>query len=164
MISIMTKLRDNLCKLFEGMCIILLTMVIFASSVQVFSRYILNNSQSWTEEFARFSFIWLTLLGAVLCLNAGSHSVISIFRDGMKNVKVRKIHEIFMNISMLLVGVIMITQGAKMVNIAIGQVSPAMQVPMQVIYIPIVISGFGICVVTITRILELLTHKNEGGI
>ena len=40
-----------------------LTMTIVVA-VQVFSRYVLNHSLFWSEEFARFLLVWLTFLGA----------------------------------------------------------------------------------------------------
>ncbi|MEO1546562.1 MAG: TRAP transporter small permease subunit, partial [Bacteroidota bacterium] len=56
-------------KVLEVMLIGIFGLLVLDVLWQVFSRYILGKSFSFTEEFARFSLIWLSILGAAY-LNA----------------------------------------------------------------------------------------------
>ena len=58
----------NKCVSYIGMVIFIVLIV--ACVAQVFFRFILNNSLSWSEELARYCFIWMHMLGASL---VGSH-------------------------------------------------------------------------------------------
>ena len=53
---------------YTGM--ILFVILIFACVAQVFFRFVLNNSLSWTEELARYCFIWMHMIGASLLIEA----------------------------------------------------------------------------------------------
>jgi len=56
-------------KFIEVFLVIIFAFLVFDVLWQVFSRYILNTSFAFTEEFARFALIWLSILGAAY-LNA----------------------------------------------------------------------------------------------
>ena len=53
------KISDGINKAVELVTVILFVILIVACVMQVFFRFVLNNSLSWTEEVARFSFIWM---------------------------------------------------------------------------------------------------------
>lgn len=63
--NLLKKLDQNLerwllCLLLVGMTLIL--------GLQIFCRFILNNSLTWSEELSRFMFIWSTFLSIGFCL------------------------------------------------------------------------------------------------
>ena len=61
--------------------------------VQVVSRYVFNHSLSWSEELARYIFIWQVWLGSSYCVKENRHIRIDIFTEHL-SPQVRKIYEI----------------------------------------------------------------------
>ena len=51
-------------KAIETMLVLIFSLLVLDVVWQVASRYIIGHSSSFTEEYARFSLIWLTVLGA----------------------------------------------------------------------------------------------------
>ncbi|MBD5654394.1 MAG: TRAP transporter large permease subunit [Candidatus Eremiobacteraeota bacterium] len=51
--------------------IIVIEVIILASGV--FSRYVLHDALTWTDELATFLFLWMTMLGAVIAYRRGEH-------------------------------------------------------------------------------------------
>ena len=49
--------------------------------VQVVSRYVFNHSLSWSEELARYIFIWQVWLGSSYCVKENRHIRIDIFTE-----------------------------------------------------------------------------------
>lgn len=48
---------------------------------QVIMRYIFNNSSSWSEEFGKFLFVWLSWLGISIGARRGEHIKITMLTD-----------------------------------------------------------------------------------
>lgn len=46
-----------------SLCVALMSVMTVVIFVQVVMRYVFHNSLTWSEEFARYCFIWLIYLG-----------------------------------------------------------------------------------------------------
>ena len=58
--KILKWLDDNI-ELY--ICVFLMSFMTLLVFVQVVMRYVFNNSLSWSEELARYTFIWLIYIG-----------------------------------------------------------------------------------------------------
>ncbi len=54
--------------------------------LQVFFRYVLNSPLIWTEELARYLFVWLCFVGWVIAGRGGHHIAIGLLRDRLPPV------------------------------------------------------------------------------
>jgi TRAP-type C4-dicarboxylate transport system permease small subunit len=101
----------------------------------VFTRYVLANQASWSEELARFLLIWIGLLGAAYATGQRMHLSI----DLLKNKPVRLIAAgiILFAFSVMVVG------GTRLVLLTaqLGQTAPALGIPMSLVYAVVPISG-----------------------
>jgi TRAP-type C4-dicarboxylate transport system permease small subunit len=57
----------------------LITLMVVAITVQVFTRYALNQPIAWVEESATYAFIWMSFVGASVGLKQGRHILIATF-------------------------------------------------------------------------------------
>ncbi|WP_158259787.1 TRAP transporter small permease [Phyllobacterium phragmitis] len=56
--------------IFWGMAVIVF--------LQFFTRYVLNDSLSWTEEIARYLLMWITFIGAAIAMRRGTHISVEV--------------------------------------------------------------------------------------
>ena len=79
---------DKVCsmvnRIYGGAALLLLAVLTGAMAVQVFTRYVLGSSLSGTEELGRYCFIWMTMLGASICVSSDSHAAVTILNDHLK--------------------------------------------------------------------------------
>lgn len=76
MISASLKVLDWLCDISSLIILYITLAVIF---VQVICRYVLQVALPWTEEFARFAFIWLIFLANAMAERRKEHFRVSYF-------------------------------------------------------------------------------------
>ena len=60
---LLKKGLDLLMKLVEIFCMFLLAVTVVIITIQVIWRYVLSAPLAWTEEFSRYLFIWIVMLG-----------------------------------------------------------------------------------------------------
>ena len=58
---------------------VLVGLMVLAVLLQVFYRYVLLSPLSWSEELARFTFVWITFLGGAMALGKHLHFGIDYF-------------------------------------------------------------------------------------
>lgn len=132
--------------------VFLMTILFISCLLQVFTRYVLNNSLSWTEEISRYSFVWVSLIGAVLATSQKAHCVVTVL-DGVFKGRSKQIQQIFIMVCILLGGLVMLTQGIKMVQATIKTLSVHLKIPMGYVYLAVPVSGFGITVHALVSLL-----------
>jgi tripartite ATP-independent transporter DctM subunit len=57
----------------------LLIVMVAVTTYQIVMRYVFNSPLPWPEELARWSFLWLVMLGAVTATRLGSHIRMTMF-------------------------------------------------------------------------------------
>ncbi len=71
--SLLQALDATLERTLEAGIVALLVVMVLVAFVQVVLRYVFNNPLSWSEEVARWSFVWMTFVGAALGVKRNSH-------------------------------------------------------------------------------------------
>jgi TRAP-type C4-dicarboxylate transport system permease small subunit len=153
----MQKTYTFLNKSIENMLVAIFGLLVIDVVWQVASRYIIGQSSSFTEEFARFSLIWLAVLGAAY-INGQKEGHLSMDflvtkLPPKKQVTRKKNIQLFMILFAL---VVMVIGGGNLVYITLklGQTSPALHVPLGYVYAIVPLSGLLIIFFCIHRILE----------
>lgn len=131
-------------RIIETLLVVIFGLLVIDVVWQVVSRYVVGQSSSFTEEFARFSLIWLTVLGAAY-INGSKEGHLSMDfllskLTADKRAKRQKVIQILMAFFAL---IIMVIGGGNLVYITLtlGQISSALQVPLGFVYAIVPISG-----------------------
>ena len=126
---------------------------------QVFTRYILQNPSSWSEELVSYLFAWMALFGASLVVGERGHMNIPIVVERMGE-KGRKFFAIFAElVALVFSGVILVYGGIQITSLAMGQMTSSLGLPIGVFYIILPLSGVLNIVYTILNIVDIATDS-----
>lgn len=162
MTSKLNKINEKVLEFCQLLSVILIFLIIISTSVQVITRFVLNSSLVGTEEVSRYSFIWASMLGAGICVSRYSHPNVSFLADILKG-KAKMLQELFVQIMIAIMGLILIVQGYNMVQITLNQFSPTLKVPMWIIYLAIPVGGIIIVFGSICNMLNIMSKAKHGG-
>lgn len=110
-----------------------LAVMTIASLMQVVARYVFNNPLSWTEELARFVFVWVSYLSAWLAWRHRAH----IALDAVGYLPSRRLQIASARlVEALILGLCLFTlwTNAGLIRVAANQPSPILSVPMGAVY------------------------------
>lgn len=142
----MNKLVTSLERVLATFCVVLCIGLVISVVWQVFSRYVLNAPSAFTDESARFLFIWVGLVGAAYGLGKKKHLAIDLLLMKLETApKKQALLQLVINIiSIFFIVVIMCYGGIKLVldTIEAGQISPVLGIQMGLVYLALPVSGF----------------------
>lgn len=87
-------------------------LLILVVSIQVFCRYVLQDSLAWTEELARYLVIWSVLFGCSFAMRTDSHLELSILSN-FSGPRMKKYVKCFSCIVCLAFSIIMVYAGME---------------------------------------------------
>ena len=109
-------------------------------SLQIFSRYTeLIPSYIWTEEMARFFFIWSIMLGAMVGIREGTHFVVDLFpaMNARAQAAVRVVSSVFV----LAFALVFLWWGIDFTRFAFNRISELAELPLWVIHVAWPLAG-----------------------
>ena len=133
-----------------------LVVAIFAAMVvvglmQVFHRFVLNSSLSWSEEAQVFGHIWIVFLGIPIAYRRGAHLYIETYRDKFAPA-VRAAFDLLVELMWAAFALSLIILGYQVARVAALQESPGLEIPMSYPYYAMVAGGAYLAFVAAQRI------------
>lgn len=157
-----TKLRVTLNRILFVVCSLILLLMVLDVTWQVFSRYVLNEPASFTDEAARFLMIWLALLGGALLFGEGGHLAVTFFSDKVRGTAGDKVLHLFIyGLIVFFVCFSMIYGGYNLIQRTMLQPSPAMHLRMGYVYLILPLSALFILIYIGLNVRDLLTGKSS---
>ncbi len=115
----------------------IMTAIVFA---QILFRYVFNIPLGWSEELARFSFVWVSCLGASALMQVREHINVTVFTDAFPK-RLRTACVLLANICALACIYYFFIGGVELAQNEWGQLAPALQIPMGWVYVAIPVSA-----------------------
>ena len=145
-----TKILVGLAKWSAIVAAVIMTIMIF---LQVIFRYVIKAPLSFSEELARYMFVWSVAMGSALALRKRKHIGVEVFVQWLP-VRFRDQVEIVGSLLSLLFFGLLVWYGFVMVGATMDQLSPALLLPMGYVYLAIPSSGIVLFVCEIANFLE----------
>jgi len=148
---------NKVSRILEVFMIIIFALLVLDVLFQVFSRYLLGTSFTWTEEFARFSLIWMTILGAAYLSGKKEHLSMDFLYQKFSETNKRKASILIEVLIFLFALIIMVIGGLNLVytTLHLEQLSGTLRIPLGYVYAIMPFSGFLIMCFSIYHISNI---------
>lgn len=150
------QLRKTIDKILANFLVIIMAVMVLNVLWQVASRFILGSPSSFTDELARYLMIWVGILGAAYVSGRNMHVAIDVLPTRLSPPMQKRLIFVVRILIILFCLLAMVIGGSRLVYITyvLGQNSPALQVPLAVVYAVIPISGLLIIYYKLSDILK----------
>ena len=136
----MKTLLDGLYRLLQIAITVLMALLIVPVTMQILSRYTgVIPRYIWTEEVARFCFMWIIMIGAMIAVRDGTHFDVDVLPR--LSPRFDAAARILVHLAMLLVALIFVTYGYDFARFGARQSSELAGLPMLTIYIAWPVAG-----------------------
>ena len=136
------------------------TILIF---IQVIMRYVFNNSLSWSEELARYVFIWQIWLGTSVSMKESEHICLDMLNSKLKG-RAKLVLALAANVLMLVFCAFLVKYGWDLVYSMMtrGTRSVALKIPMWIIYFSLPLSQLVVGLRVMGRIASNVRELSAG--
>lgn len=147
----MRSLLDTIDRAAEALVAAIFAIIVVVALLQVFHRFALNSSLSWSEELQIFGHIWIVFLGIPIAYRRGAHLYIETFCDLLPRAP-RTAFNLLLELTWAAFAVSLMVLGAMVARIAHLQESPGLELPMSYPYSGMVVGGVYLLLVAARRI------------
>lgn len=140
--------------------IVISVAMIAVTLAQVIFRYVIAAPLPWSEEMARYCFVWIVFLGGALGLSRGIHLGVDLFVGMLPEPMQRGLAALTCALIAAFAATV-IHASLPVIEINQFQTSPALGVQMSWIYIAIPISMALIFLICAERIIRYLFSREE---
>lgn len=158
----MNKIKTGLDRALAWFCVILFGALVVDVTWQVFTRQVLDSPSGWSEELAKYLFIWLGLFGSALVFGERGH----IFVDFAVVKLPREVQHwvgVLVQVAILLFAALVLVYGGYKVSaLAWDQNLTGLPVNVGWLYTALPISGVLIIFYTLYHLVAILRRAESG--
>lgn len=126
MIADVLKRLDTLIDWFLAVIMVVMLVVV---SAQVWYRFVLNDPLAWSEEMARYLFVWISFIGSAVGVRMNVHLGIDLIEKFLTPA-LYKILSVVVNLLIQIFLVVVLIWGIKILGVVRFQTSASMGIPM----------------------------------
>lgn len=151
----LTRACARIAKLALMVAVAGLCLIVAAVAIQVFGRYVLNDTPTWAEAGALVLVIWVTMLGAAVGVRDAGHI-------GMESLlvlvseRVRHRLELLIHALVATFGALMAWNGSLLAVSVWSYNIPTLGIPEGLNHVPVALAGLLIVLFSIEHIVALL--------
>ncbi len=127
---------------------------------QIFTRWVLNNPSTITDEFLRYVLIIASFIGSAYCFYRDEHLSLTLATDRAKG-PAKVILNVFIEACILFFVVYVFILGGWRQAMNATNVSPVMQIPYKALYMVEPICGVLIVLARVLKYVNLVLEKGE---
>lgn len=131
--------------------LLLFTVVV---AYQVFARYVGFVPRAlWTEEVARYAFIWMLFLGSAIAVRTLSHFTIDLLPN--LSPRANKVVNVIVALLMLAIALLIFFGGIRFSQIGMNRVSTSSGIRLGYVYMALPVSGAAMVVFLLERLVNV---------
>ena len=157
----MDKVYNTINLVVERLLVLIFGLLVLDVLWQVISRYALGSPSSFTEEFARFSLIWLAILSTAYLSGQRAHLSMDYWIRKLPPDQRLKRDFVIECLILVFVVVVFVIGGINLVYITLrlGQQSSVLEIPLGVIYGIVPFSGFVMIFYSVYHMQRIIKSK-----
>ena len=160
----MRVLLDSYYRVLKWALTLLMLVLIIPVSLQILSRYTgIIPRFIWTEEIARFCFVWIVLIGSMIAVRDGTHFTVDLLPQA-KTPLYQLLSKLFVHLAILVMALSFLIWGYDFGVLGSRQQSEISGLPMLAIYIAWPIAGATWTIFTIEKIFDDISGYRSGRI
>ena len=153
------RFADISLKLYGYLGLIALAGVVITTFLQVVTRFFPIVTLTWTEEAARYCFIWMSMMGAPLAARHCSNAAVDLLDTLIDSPGMKEIYFVVVHALILIAVFLILPKSIYMVQTMTMRNSSALGIPMSYIYLSIPIGCIGIIIQDTYNILAKVAKE-----
>lgn len=149
------KLYKVISQLPEKVLLVILVFTLLDMVMSVFARYVLGKAIYWAEEVGTFGLVWITMIGAGICVKRNLHFIMPTFIDRFSPA-VRYVVDLIKHALVMIFGVLLLITGISITRGSWTMFSPALEVSLAIINSAAVVSGALILIYEVGHIMGVI--------
>lgn len=152
------KTADAIERILNIILLAVLTIMVTSICIQVVGRHVFSYSPSWTEEVARMSIAWITMLGSAAVLRKNGHIAVTVVLEAVP----RRLALVLTGVRDMLILVMcggLVAYGYGFAVIGGRRSSPALEIPMFYPFLAIPVGAALIALLLVLHRASMLETK-----
>ena len=160
----MEKIKKNIVLVLQFIMGIILLAMIITNFIQMVTRYFVNVTVVWVEDFSVLGLYWLFALGVPMAWLIGAHMEMNIL-EKVLSAKFKEVISYLVQVAGVYFGVLFVRAGMRALKLNKGYIMSIMGFDEMWRYVPLIVCGFllifAAVFVTVEKILHAVSQKKN---